>query len=82
MGIQFFDWTIIWGATIIPRSLRLRGMKNFFELGQKNIFFSFMNPLYEPILVFPKFDPLTAPGMALCVNFGPKCQNLFPLVSD
>ncbi len=41
-----------------------------------------MNPLYEPILVFPKFDPLTAPGMAFCVNLGPKCQNLFSLVSD
>ncbi len=63
--------------------LRLRGMKIFVELGQKNIFFfSFINPLHEPILVFPKFDPLTAPGMALCVNLGPKCQNLFPLVSD
>jgi hypothetical protein len=46
-----------------------------------------MNPLYEPILVFPKFDPLTASGMALSVNLGPLCQNLFPgiefsLVSD
>ncbi len=62
--------------------LRLRGMKKNFELGQKNIFcfFLFMNILYEPILVFPKFDPLTAPGMALCVDLGPKCQNLFPLV--
>ena len=64
-------------------------MKNFFELGQKNNFFIFlfMNPLYELILVFSKFDPLTAPGMALCVNLGPKCQNLlsgieFSLVSD
>ncbi len=33
-----------------------------------------MNSLYEPILVFPKFDPLTAPGMALFVDLGPKCQ--------
>ncbi len=62
--------------------LRLRGMKKFFELGQKNIFvfFSFMNPLSEPIIVFPKFDPLTASEMALCVDLGPKCQNLFCLV--
>jgi hypothetical protein len=45
--------------------LRLRGMEKNFELGQKiYIFFSFMNPLYEPILVFPKFDPLTTSGMA------------------
>jgi hypothetical protein len=31
---------------------------------------------------FAKFDPLTAAEMALCGNLGPKCQNLFPLVSD
>jgi hypothetical protein len=56
-------------------------MKKNFELGQKNIFFfSFMNPSYEPILVFPKFDPLTAPEMALCIDLGPKCKILFPLV--
>jgi hypothetical protein len=60
--------------------LGLRRMKKNFELGQKNFFFSFVNPLYEPILVFPKFDPITAPGMALRVNLRPKCQNLFPLV--
>ncbi len=61
---------------IFPRSL-----KKFFELGQKIFkFFSFMNPLFEPILVFPKFDPLTAPGMALCDDLGLKCQNLFCLV--
>ncbi len=35
--------------------LRLHGMKKEFEIGQK-IFFFFI----EPILVFPKFDPLTA----------------------
>jgi hypothetical protein len=45
--------------------LRLRGMKKNFELGQKKFFFSFMNPLYDPILVFPKFDPLAASGIAL-----------------
>jgi hypothetical protein len=57
-------------------------MKKNFELGQKNIliFFLFMNPLSDPINFFPKFDPLTAPGMALCVDLGPKCQILFPLV--
>jgi len=32
-----------------------------------------MNPLYELILVFPKFDPITAPGMAIRVSLGPKC---------
>jgi hypothetical protein len=57
-------------------------MKINVELGQQIffIFFSFVNPLYEPIVVFLKFDPITAPGMALRVNLGPKCQNLFPLV--
>ncbi len=63
--------------------LGLRGMKKIFELGQKFfLIFLFMNPLYELLLVFLKFDPLTAPGMALCVNLGPKCQNLFCLVWD
>ena len=62
--------------------LGLRGMEKIFELGQKNIFFFLMNPLYELIPVFSKIDPLTAPGMALCVNLGPKCQNLFCLVWD
>ena len=75
----------LWGELQLFRVvLRLRGMKKIFELGQKNIFFTFlfMNPLHEPILVFPKFDPLTGPGMPLCVNLGPKCLNLFPLVSE
>jgi hypothetical protein len=51
-------------------------MKKNFELGQKIFFFH----LHEPIVVFPKFDPLTVPEMALCVDLGPKCQNLFCLV--
>ena len=33
-----------------------------------------MNPFYEPILVFPKFDQITAPGMALKVH---KIENFF-----
>jgi hypothetical protein len=32
------------------------------------------------IMVFPKFDPLTATGIALCVGLGPKCQNVLCLV--
>ncbi len=62
--------------------LGLRRMEKKFELGKNFLyfFFSFVNPLYEPILVFPKFDPITAPGMALRVNLGPKCQHLVPLV--
>ncbi len=69
------------GATIIPRSPRTTQNEKIFKLGQKFfVFFSFVNPLYELILVFPKFDPITAPGMALRVNFGSKCQHLFPLV--
>jgi hypothetical protein len=38
----FFDWTIIGGATIIPRSLnthKTRGMKKIFKIGQKNLYF-------------------------------------------
>jgi hypothetical protein len=33
-----------------------------------------MTLLYLLILDFPKFDPSTATGMALCVNLGPQCQ--------
>jgi hypothetical protein len=77
-----FDWASIGGGTIFPRSLKTTRNEKFFLARSKKYFwfFSFMNPLYEPIPVFPKFDPLTASGMALCVDLGPKCQNLFPLV--
>jgi hypothetical protein len=54
--------------------LRLSGTKNFQDRPEFCLFFkSNMNLIY-----FPKFDPLTATGTALCVNLGPKCQNLFP----
>jgi hypothetical protein len=72
----------MWGATIIPRSLKTtRSEKN---IGHNFFFFfkSYMTLKYLLIIDFPKFDPLTAAGMALRVNLGPKCQNLFPLVSD
>ena len=77
-----FDGAIIGGGTIFPRSLKTTRKEKKFGARSKNIFgfFSFMNPLYEPIPVFPKFDPLTASGMALCVDLGAKCQILFPLV--
>jgi hypothetical protein len=47
--------------------LGLRGMKKNFELGQ-NFFFlsSIMDPKYDPILVFWKFNQLNAPGTTLC----------------
>jgi hypothetical protein len=72
------------GATIIPRSLKNTENKNCFKICQtKFLFFkSYMTLKYLLIIDFPKFDPLTAAGMALCVNLGPKCQNLCPLVSD
>jgi len=48
-------------------------MKKKFELGQFFfIVFLFVTPLYAPFLVFPKIDPITAPGMALRVNLWPK----------
>ncbi len=61
--------------------LRLRGMKIVFNLGKKFFFYkSYMTPLYLLKFVFPKFDPLTLTGMTLCVDLGPKCQNLFCFV--
>jgi hypothetical protein len=80
----FFDWTIIRGATIIPRSPRTtRNEKSFQDRPNFFLFFkSYMTLKYLLIIDFPKLDPLTAAEMALCGNLGPKCQNLFPLVSD
>ena len=79
---NFFDWTITGGATIIPRSLKTMRNENIFQDRPKKILFlkSYMTLKYLLILDFPKFDPVTAAEMALCVNLGPKCQNLFPLV--
>jgi hypothetical protein len=72
------------GATIIPRSLRTtRNEKKFQDRPKFFLFFqSYVTLKYLLIIDFPKFDPLTAAEMALWGNLGPKCQNLFPLVSD
>ncbi len=69
------------GGRIIPRSLKITGNENCFQTRPKNFFLkSYMTPLYLLKIVFPKFDPLTETGMALCVDLGPKCHNLFCLV--
>ncbi len=78
---QFFDWTIMEGATIILKTTR--NEKKFQNRPNYFLFFkSYMTLKYLLLIDFPKFDPLTAAEMALSVNLGPKCQNLFPLVSD
>jgi hypothetical protein len=50
------------GVTIFPSSPRTTQNKKNFEAGQKTffLFFSLMNPLFETILVFRKFDLFTA----------------------
>ncbi len=70
------------GATIIPRSPRTTRNENNFQDRQKKFKKkkSYMTLKYLLIIDFPKFDPLTKADLALCVNLGPKCQNLFPLV--
>ncbi len=72
------------GATIIACSLRTtRNEKKFQDRAKFFLFFkSYMTLKYLLIIDFSKFDSLTAAEMALCGNLGPKCQNLFPLVSD
>jgi hypothetical protein len=57
-------------ATIIPCSLKTKWNEKIFKVGQ--IFFNYMTLKYLLIIDFPKFDPLTAAEMALCVNLGPK----------
>ena len=71
-------------AMIIPRSPRTTRNEKKFQDKPKNFFIikSYMTLKYLLIIDFPKFDPLTSAEMALCVNLGPKCKNLFPLVSD
>ncbi len=72
-----------WGSyDSSAHSLKTKGNKKFFMLGQFFFFNSYMTPLYLLIIVFPKFYPLTATWMAVCADVGPKCQNLFCLVSD
>ncbi len=70
------------GGRIIPRSLKTTGNKNSFQPRPKNIVFSksYMTPLHLLKIVIPKFAPLTVTEIALCVDLGPKCQNLFFLV--
>ena len=70
------------GVWIIPRSLKTTGNENCFQPRPNFLllFKAYMTPLYLLKIVFPKFDPLTVRGMALCVDFGPKCQNFFCLV--
>ena len=61
-----FDWAIIGGDTIFPRSLKTTQANKSFQARANFFFFfkSYMTPLYLLIIVFPKFDPLTATGMS------------------
>ncbi len=71
---KFFDWTILGGATIIPRSPRTTRNEKSFKIGKFFFFFkSYMTLKYLLIIDFPKFEPLTAAEMALCGKLGPKC---------
>jgi hypothetical protein len=72
---KFFDWTIMGGATIIPRSLKTgRNEKKIQDRPNFLFYFkSYMTLKYLLIIDFPKFDPLTAEEMALCGNLGRKC---------
>ncbi len=72
------------GSMIVTHSLKIKWNKKNFKLGQNIYLFLklYMTLLYLLIIyvVLSKFDPLTVTGIALFVNLGPKCQNLFPLV--
>ena len=68
-------------ATIIPRSLKTTRNEQKFQDRLKNFLFfkSYRTLIYLLIIDFPKFDPLTVTGMALCVNLGPKMSKFIPL---
>ena len=75
----------LWGELRLFRVvIRLRGMKKNLQDRPKKILFlkSYMTLKYLLIIDFPKFDPLTAAGLAFSVSLGPKCQKIFPLVSN
>ncbi len=67
------------GVTIVLGSLKTKGNKKILRLGQNFFSKSYITPIYLLKIVFPRYG---FPGMALCVDFGPKCQNLFCLVWD
>jgi hypothetical protein len=69
------------GTTIVPRRPKTKRNKKNFK-NRPNFFYfykSCMTLLYLLIRDFPKLklNALTVTGMALCVNLGPKSQNLF-----
>jgi hypothetical protein len=72
------------GAMIVPRNLKTKRNKKFIKIGQHFFLFlkSYMTLLYLLIIDFYKIRFINSLGMALCVNLGPKCKILFPLVSE
>ncbi len=84
LGEIFLIGSLRGGPTILSRSLKTKRNKQKFQ--DRPTFFlflkSYMTLLNLLIKGFQQFDPLTATGMAFCVNLGQKCQFLFPLVSD
>ncbi len=81
-GIQTFLIDTLWGKVgLFHIVLRLQGIKIVLNLGQEKYFKkSYMTPLYLLKIVSPYFVPVTMTGMALCVDHGPICPNLFCLV--
>ena len=78
---NFLIGPLLGEVRVFREVLGLRRMKKNFELGQKKFFFlsSIMDPKYDPILVFWKFNQLNAPGTTLCVDLGVKMSNFIPL---
>ncbi len=65
----------VWGERNLKTT---QNEKKFQDRPNFFLFFkSYMTLSYLLIIDFPKFDPLTATGMAFCVKMS-KCQNLFP----
>ena len=68
------------GVTIIPRSRRITRNEKKFQDRPKFFLFlkSYMTLKYLLIIDFPKFDPLTAAEMALCVNLEQNVKKFSP----
>jgi hypothetical protein len=75
-----FDFEFCAISLIVMLVLKLSGAKKISRKAKHFLYLkSYMTLLYLLILDFPKFDPLTVTGVALCVNLRPKCNTL---VSD
>jgi hypothetical protein len=79
--VNFFLIEPMWGEVRLFRIvIRLRGTTKKCQARQFFIYIIYDPFIFAKNCFFSKFDPLTVPGMTLCVDLGQKCQHLFCFV--